>query len=104
MGQSKWVILATSHAVVDKALTPKWSVASYGHSGSADCIVYSSRLTAEINLAVYDRSVPKTREQDQNVLSKPERKSSHVPLEPQERCVQQEHLSYSLCREPELTN
>lgn len=42
-----------------QTLARKWSLALYEHPASVDGILYPSRLNNEVNLAVYDRAVPK---------------------------------------------
>jgi hypothetical protein len=36
-----------------------WSLAFYTHAEAPDGIIYPSRLNDELNLAIYDRAVPK---------------------------------------------
>lgn len=42
-----------------QGLARRWSVAIYSHPARVDGILYPSRLNTEINLAIYDRAVPK---------------------------------------------
>jgi RES domain len=42
-----------------QTLARKWSLAIYEHPAAVDGIIYPSRLSTEVNLAVYDRAVSK---------------------------------------------
>lgn len=42
-----------------QSLARRWSLAIRGHSACPDGIIYPSRLNGEINIAVYDRAIPK---------------------------------------------
>jgi RES domain len=44
------------------ALARRWSLAFYQHPSQPDGIIYPSRLNEDVNLAIYDRAVPKLRE------------------------------------------
>lgn len=47
------------HRSSSHRLSRLWSTAFYGHSCAPDGVLYSSRLNAETNLAIYDRAVAK---------------------------------------------
>jgi hypothetical protein len=42
-----------------QSLARAWSVAFYEHPEKPDGVIYPSRLNSEINLAIYDRAIPK---------------------------------------------
>jgi len=44
---------------LDQGLARTWAVAFHEHQNQLDGIIYSSRLTAENNLAIFDRSIHK---------------------------------------------
>lgn len=43
----------------DQTVARKWSLAIHDHPAAVDGILYPSRLNNEINLAIYDRAIPK---------------------------------------------
>lgn len=51
-----------------QALARQWSVAFYDHPDEVDGIRYPSRLNGEVNLAIYDRAVPKLEVRATNTL------------------------------------
>ena len=42
-----------------QSLARAWSIAFYEHPEKPDGVIYPSRLNSEINLAIYDRAIPK---------------------------------------------
>lgn len=60
MAHCAWASQATWRGS-KQSLARRWSLAIYTHPEQPDGLIYPSRLNGEMNLAIYDRAIPKVR-------------------------------------------